>query len=116
MIVLFTDGIQSIPPYQEGLIETGKTLDSENIKVFGVLTGEQKNMDGLLSLCTNDGFIFEPDFLQELIKVMNHETQYYCWGMFYYCGTDLHPVENFRLLQKKIKSKKMEDMIYLNAY
>ncbi|XP_028394413.1 uncharacterized protein LOC114518591 [Dendronephthya gigantea] len=78
MIVLFTDGVQSIPPYQEGLVEAGKVLDSQNIKVFGILTGEQRNMDGLLSLCTNDGFIFEPDFLQELIKVMNHETEYYC--------------------------------------
>jgi hypothetical protein len=78
MIVLFTDGIQSTPPYQEGLIKAGNVLDNENIKVFGVLTGEQRNMNALLNLCTNDQFIFEPEFLPELIEVMNHETEYYC--------------------------------------
>lgn len=78
MIVLFTDGIQSTPPYQEGLVETGKVLDNENIKVFGILTGEQRNMNALLNLCTNDQFIFEPEFLPELIEVMYHETEYYC--------------------------------------
>lgn len=78
MILLFTDGIQSTPPYQEGLIEAGKVLDDENFKVFGVLTGEEKNMNALLNLCTNDQFIFEPELLPELVEVMNHETEYYC--------------------------------------
>jgi hypothetical protein len=78
MIVLFTDGIQSTPPYQQGLIKAGNVLDNEKIKVFGVLTGEQRNMNALLNLCTNDQFIFEPEFLPELIEVMNHETEYYC--------------------------------------
>ena len=78
MIVLFTDGIQSTPPYQEGLIEAGKGLDKENIKVFGVLTGKERNMNSLLNLCTNDQFIFEPEFLPELIEIMNHEMEYYC--------------------------------------
>ena len=78
MIVLFTDGIQSTPPYQEGLIEAGKVLDKEDIKVFGVLTGKERNMNSLLNLCTNDQFIFEREFLPELIEIMNHEMEYYC--------------------------------------
>lgn len=78
MIVLLTDGIQSTPPYQEGLLEEGKVLDDENYKVFGVLTGEQRNMNALLNLCTNDQFIFEPDLFSELVEVMDHETEYYC--------------------------------------
>ena len=78
IIVLFTDGIQSTPPYQEGLLEAGTVLDDENFKVFGVLTGEQRNMNALLNLCTNDQFIFEPELFSELVEVMNHETEYYC--------------------------------------
>lgn len=78
MIVLFTDGVQTTPPYQEGLFEAGRMLDNENIKVFGVLTGLEKNMNALLNLCTNHQFIFEPEFLPELIEVMNHETEHYC--------------------------------------
>ena len=78
MILLFTDGIQSTPPYQEGLKEAGKVLDDENFKVFGVLTGKEKNINALLNLCTNDQFIFEPELLPELVEVMNHETEYYC--------------------------------------
>ena len=78
MIVLLTDGIQSMPPYEEGLIQAGKVLDDENIKVFGVLTGEQRNLHALLNLVTNDQLIFEPEFSAELIEAMNHETEYYC--------------------------------------
>jgi hypothetical protein len=78
MIILLTDGIQNTPPYQEGLRKAGEVLDNENIKVFGVLTGEEKNVNSLLNLCTNDQFIFQPDFLPELIETMNHEMEYYC--------------------------------------
>lgn len=78
MIVLLTDGNQSTPPYHDGLMEEGKILDDQNIKVFGVLTGEQKNLNTLLHLCTNDQFLFQPEFVEELVETMKHETEYYC--------------------------------------
>ena len=80
IVVLFSDGIQNIPPFQKGLERVGKELEKTKIKVFAVMTGKESNIKALLKLCSNDRLLFKKQFLSEMINVMNAEMDYLCWG------------------------------------
>ncbi|WP_395239385.1 vWA domain-containing protein, partial [Salmonella sp. s54412] len=78
IMVLFTDGVQNSPSYKEGLAAAGRKLEKNNVKVFGILTGKQLNINTFLKLCSNDKLVFNHEFLPEIIETMSSEMEYLC--------------------------------------
>lgn len=78
IIVIFSDGIQNVPPYKEGLEGIGKGLEKKNVKVFAVMNGKASNINALLELCSDDRLLFKDEFLSEMIKMMSFEMEYLC--------------------------------------